>query len=791
MSAPERWATTPFSEQRQALLADPGLQGPAFCRALADLVDTWLAGLLGEERDVALVAVGGYGRGELAPGSDLDVVLLHRGRRDIKVVADRIWYPIWDTRFELDHSVKTVKEALAVANADLKAALGLIDARTIAGDPELGGELVERARAQWRREARRWMRALGEAVAERHARAGDVAFLLEPDLKEGRGGLRDVHALRAAALAVSFLPAEDMAVLDSAEVLVAARVALHRRTGKAGDQLTLQEQEGVAQALGMDSADSLMRAISNAARTIGWSSDDAWRGIAAWLEGPGSRLVGHNRSISPGVVLLDDVVVASPDADLADDSIALRVAAASARAGAPIARPTLERLREEGSAPGERWSEAARHALIDLLGAGEGTVHAAEALDQYGLLTRILPEWEPVRSRLQHNPYHRFTVDRHLLAAATEAAALADQVSRPDLLLVAAFLHDLGKGYPGDHTDVGTELMDRIATRMGFPPADVDVLVALVRHHLLLADAATRRDIRDPTTITKVAFAVKDPLVLELLHALTEADSKATGPTAWSQWKADLVDELVGKVSSALGGDAPGVEQRSLDPELAELVDRAGGGLYIRADGPELVVVAPDRPGLFCQVAGVLSLHGLEIVAADAWPAQGAMAVEVFRVQRSVGGQPDWERFERDLSRALDGELALDARMAERARTYAPQRNPRTTHPIGVAVAVDNDASATASVVEVRGPDALGFLYRVTRALLELQLDIGHAKVATLGHEVIDSFYVVDRRGHKLTDPLRIVELERAVLFELARLGIEPVTGSRPGGRAQKPGTQP
>ncbi len=225
-----------------------------------------------------------------------------------------------------------------------------------------------------------------------------------------------------------------------------------------------------------------------------------------------------------------------------------------------------------------------------------------------------------------------------------------------------------------------------------------------------------------------------------------------------------------------MAGHGTAAEERSLDPDLATLVAQAEGGLYIRATGPELVVVAPDRPGLFCQVAGVLSLHGLEIVAADAWPADGAMAVEKFRVQRSIGGQPNWQRFEQDLSRTLDGELALEARLAERAQTYAAQRVLRTRRRIEVSVTVDNDAAAAASVVEVRGPDALGFLYRVTRSLLQLRLDISHAKVATLGDEVIDSFYVVDRRGNKLTDPTRIAELGRAVLFELARLGIDTVT---------------
>jgi [protein-PII] uridylyltransferase len=769
VSGPATWAKTPFSEQRRALLDDHGLQGPAFCRALAGLVDSWLAGLLGDEPDVALVAVGGYGRGELAPGSDLDIILIHRDRKDVKTVADRIWYPIWEAKLDLDHSVKTVKEAIAVASGNLKASLGLIDGRTVAGDPTLGSELIERARAQWQRDARRWMRTLGDAVATRHARVGDVAFLLEPDLKEGRGGLRDVNAIRAAALAVQFIPDEDLSVLGSSEVLVAARVELHRNTGRTTDRLTLQEQDGVAHALGMTDADELMKAVSTAARTIGWASDDAWRGIARWLEGPGSRFKGRTRLISEGVMAVDDAIVVSADADLEDDSLALRVAAASASTGAPIARSTLERLRIGPTALGDPWSDPAREALLELLAAGEASIYPAEALDQYGLLVRILPEWEHVRSLLQHNPYHRFTVDRHLLAASAEAARITNRVTRPDLLLVAALLHDLGKGYPGDHTAVGADLVETITRRMGFPAEDVATLTALARLHLLLAETATRRDIRDPSTITRVAFAVKDPLVLELLHALTEADAKATGPTAWGSWKAGLVEELVSKVASALQGDSLSLAERALDPTFLQLVEKAAGSLYIQATGPELVVVAPDRPGLFCHVAGVLSLHGLDVLAADAWTAPGGMAVEVFHVHRNLGGEPRWEQFEQDLSRALEGELALEARLAERADAYASKRRPRTRRRVRASVTVDNDASAAASVIEVRGLDELGFLYRVTHALFEHQLDIRHAKVSTLGHEVIDSFYVVDQRGAKLVQPDRIAELERAVTVGTGR----------------------
>jgi [protein-PII] uridylyltransferase len=233
-----------------------------------------------------------------------------------------------------------------------------------------------------------------------------------------------------------------------------------------------------------------------------------------------------------------------------------------------------------------------------------------------------------------------------------------------------------------------------------------------------------------------------------------------------------LVEELVMKVASVLSGAPPPPRPRALDPALEQLVQEAEGGLLVRVEGSELVVVAPDRPGLFCQLAGVLSLHGLDVTTADAWSTDDGMAVDVFGVQRALEGQPDWARFQRDLARALEGGLAMEPRLAERAQAYASQRRPRSRKPAVAGVMVDNDASADASVVEVRGPDALGVLYRITRALLEMQLDIRHAKVLTLGHEVVDSFYVVDRYGQKLTDGERIRELERAVLFELSQLGL-------------------
>ena len=725
---------------------------------------------------MAVVAVGGYGRRELCPGSDLDVLLLHGGRKDVRELAERLWYPIWDAGVGLDHSVRTVKEALRVAGDDLKAALGLLDARLVAGRADLAAELAERARAQWRKRSGRWLPELGEAVKARHGEFGEVAFLLEPELKEGRGGLRDVHALWAASVASPVVPAGDEALASAHQTLLGVRTELHRATGKTLDRLLLQEQDGVAGALGHRDADALMAAVAGAARTIAWSSDDTWRRIGSALAGPRGRTAARDHSLGPGLLLREDEVVLASDADPgADPSLVLRAAAAAAETGALLARPLLERLAAESPPPGDPWPASARHALVALLGAGHASVGVLEALDQHGLLVRLLPEWAAMRSRPQRNAYHRFTVDRHLCEAAANAAALTRQVARPDLLLVGAWLHDIGKGFTGgpagaghrDHTDAGVEVVEGIARRMGFDEADVAVLVGLIRHHLLLPDVATRRDLDDPATVDAVAAAVADRDMLELLAALTEADSLATGPSAWGAWKAGLVTELVAKVAARLQGHHHDVGPSLPTPEHRRLMTT--GEHAVLVDGGSVTVVAPDRPGLFSRVAGTLALHGLDVRSAAAAGEDG-MAVEVFEVERAFDAPPDWDRLRQDVGRAVTGRLSLEARLAQRARAYAGRRRAAAARPAEPRVLFDDDASATATVVEVRAPDGIGVLYRITRALADCDLDVRTAKVSTLGHEVVDSFYVTDAAGEKLTDPEHRREVELAVLDALARV---------------------
>ena len=388
-----------------------------------------------------------------------------------------------------------------------------------------------------------------------------------------------------------------------------------------------------------------------------------------------------------------------------------------------------------------------------------------ESLDQRGLLVKVLPEWEPVRSRPQRNAYHRYTVDRHLWEAAANAAALADRVSRPDLLVVGALLHDLGKGYPGDHTEVGIELVERIAPRMGFGRTDTAVLVQMVRHHLLLPDVATRRDLSDDVTIDAVAEAVGETRVLELLAALTEADSLATGPSAWGNWKSELVAELTDRVRFRLGSDAAMPDSWSLFPSAEVLALMGSGRLALLPEPDRITVVAADRPGLFTHIAGVLTLHGLDVLGAQAHSDELGMAASEFRV--STEGEPRWERVVRDLERSLAGQLALEARLSERARTYARRRTV-SVQPAMPSVSIDNEASSNASVVEVRAPDSVGVLYRISKALAAVGLDIRHARIQTLGHEVVDTFYVRTASKEKVTDAFHLGEVERALLHAVS-----------------------
>jgi len=749
-------------QDRRSRLLEGVPTGPALRSGLVRLYDSWLAGVLtaaaGPAPDVALVAVGGLGRGEVTPYSDLDLVLLHPGGGDVTELAEAVWYPVWDARVGLDHSIRTVGEALDVAAGDLRAALGLLELRHLAGDPALSGRLREAAYASWRRAAGRRLPELWAATRARWRSAGELAFLLEPDLKEARGGLRDVHALHALA-AAQLLDPPGAAVTTARDVLLDARGELQRRAGRPLDRLVQQEQPAVAAALGHADADELLRAVSDAGRTIAFAADTAWRQVQGELGArrrtpaapaglPGRRRrAPQRRPLAEGVVEQGGEVVLARDADpWADPVLVLRAAAAAARAGLPLSPHALDRLATESAPLPVPWPAAARDAFVDLLGTGSGAVPVLESLDQAGILVRLLPEWARVRSKPQRNPVHRFTVDRHLVQAAAEAAALTRTVARPDLLLLGSFLHDIGKGCPGDHTDAGVAVVRELGPRLGLPYGDSATLAAMVRHHLLLPDTATRRDLADPVTVRTVVEAVDGSRdLLDLLHALAIADGLATGPAAWSDWKADLVAELADRARDAMAGTPP-QPPPVLTAAQRELADSSAGDVAVRVDRDTVTVAAPDAPGLLSRIAGVLALHHLDVRAASAVTV-GRAAVEMFAVSPRFGRVPDPALLRADVAGALAGTLPLADRLAAKEAAYGcgPDQPPR--------VLWFDGAATGATVLELRAADAAGLLHRVTAALERCGLDVRGARVSTLGGAAVDAFYVVGGDGGPVTDP--------------------------------------
>ncbi|MFI6703945.1 [protein-PII] uridylyltransferase [Streptomyces sp. NPDC050509] len=818
-----------YAAARLRLLQEKAQPGPPRRGALARLTDDWLNALFttaAQEtgvRGAALVAVGGYGRGELSPRSDLDLLLLHDGKTPAKAIAalaDRVWYPVWDLGLALDHSVRTPAEARKTAAEDLKVQLGLLDARQVAGDLGLVTGVRTTILADWRNTAPKRLPELDELCRERAERQGELQFLLEPDLKEARGGLRDATALRAVAASwLADAPREGLG--DARRTLLDARDALHLTTGRATDRLALQEQDPVAAELGLLDADALLRQVYEAARTVSYASDVTWREVNRVLRSRsvrprlramlGAKPAPDRTPLAEGVVEQDgEVVLARTARPERDPVLPLRAAAAAAQAGLPISLHAVRRLARAVKPLPVPWPAEAREELVTLLGAGESTVPVWEALEAEGLITQLLPDWERVRCRPQRNPVHTWTVDRHLVEAAVQASSLTRRVGRPDLLLVCALLHDIGKGWPGDHSVAGEIIARDVAARIGFDREDVATVATVVRHHLLLIDTATRRDLDDPATVSSVATRVGSLATLELLHALTEADALATGPAAWSSWRSSLVTDLVTRVAAVLAGDdpaepeptAPSAEQERLAVEAL----RTGGpvlALHAQTEAPqpgterdeqedgapepvgvELLIALPDQPGVLPAAAGVLALHRLTVRAADlravelpggmggppgepgSAPGEGGASGRTtgvlllsWRVAAAYGSLPQAARLRADLVRALDGSLDIPARLAEREAAYPRRRGVKAPPP---RVTVAPTASRHATVIEVRAQDAPGLLHRIGRALEDARVMVRSAHVSTLGANAVDAFYVTSDRGRPLTAEAA-TELARAV----------------------------
>ncbi len=821
---------------------------------------------------VALVAVGGWGRATLGFGSDLDLVILSEGVGEAESLAESLLYPLWDAGVSVGHAVRTPREFVQLGRTDLRSATMMLDGRFLGGDRGLAEEsLAEGRRAMFDGDLRAFLRALEGEMAERHARFGATVYLLEPDLKHGRGGLRDLDIARWAlaarfrvgdfheALRAGALREVERDALEAAlEAAWSLRLFVHARRGRRVDRLTFDEQEEVARVFQPLDPEAVAvdedRALGAAVEVVmsGWYRRA--REVSTVIEHllprcrPARSDTPHPLRTNPlaqGVVRFDGTACFSaPDVLSRDPAAALRLVEVAVAHGLPIgdsSRATVaaaaadtgwcSRLRQSSEAgPSfmrlltDSRRARLRTARTEAVSATPDNPESVLAeLHDLGLLLAMIPEFAAVTSKVQHDVYHVYTVDVHSVAAVDRLHALARAelgedfalatkllpgTDRRDVLCLGILLHDVGKAQGRSHAQVGAELAPGVARRLGLGDDDAATVAWLVAEHLSLYHVATRRDLADPVTVRAVRDTVGgDPWRLRALYLLTVADLSTTSPTAMNAWKSRMLGDLYRTVAAALGGAEEGPRRealeaqcvawapRELQPAVAEFVARmplrylratapeavarhaaacgamgeGGAGVQVVAlpgDGTlgEVLVRAPDRPGLLYLVAGVLHAHGLDVQRAEIHGA-GEVALDVFVVRLPHSG--------RDAPRLA----ALGARMQRQLRgllagVMAP---PEPAPPRGIArpepavaneVTIVPEASDEATVLEVYGRDRPGFLLAVTRALTGAEVQVRLAKVNTEGRRAADVFYLVGSHGQPL-DPAacaRVVVAVRATL---------------------------
>lgn len=722
-----------------------------FHKAIQDLGDAELG------KEIALAAVGGYGRGELSPGSDLDISFIHSGRvssEKLKAFVNEVLYPLWDSK-SVDHSVRTRSETRDAATSDLRVATGLLDIRCITGNADLVAHVHSDALELWRKNAKDNLQELHKSLKQRHTRAGELAYLLEPDLKEARGGLRDIQALRAIALSgVVTVPLEKISWAES--TLNNVRESLHLASGRGKDRLLFQEQDKVADLLKYADADAMMGDVARAARSVDYLLDYTWHtlehkgkdGLGRILKRPRVVTVAKNVSSSNREIVIDPITSFNDD-----PVVGLRAAATAAQLGLPLSLDTCtelsEALKKGEGVLSNPWPSEARELLITLIGAGEAMVGIFEILDQEEIIFHWIPEWMSVRSLPQRNALHRHTVDRHMVETAVHAAALTRKVQRPDLLLFGALFHDIGKGTQEDHSERGVRLIEPIAHRIGFDAKDIEILKNLVLHHLLLSSTATRRDLDDPATIASVVSAIPDVNTLELLHALSIADGEATGSAGWSEWKATLVNDLVQRVKQAMAG-----AEVAQQPEVSqEQIAQAEKGvlrvtLEEHSSGYAIEVISPDKPGLLSIVAGVFNISRLDVKSARTKTLGNSAVMNWIVTPEPHAPEITNTKLHELIAAALVDSKNVEEKLFARAAAYASIPTIPVPDP---EVEIINDAATDATVIEVRSHDRPGLLFRIGAAITQSKIDIRSAIVTTLGAEAIDTLYVTELTGGPLS----------------------------------------
>ncbi|HEX4292535.1 MAG TPA: [protein-PII] uridylyltransferase [Rhizomicrobium sp.] len=806
---------------------------------------------------LSIVATGGYGRGELAPGSDIDLLFVHPAKRNAwcESVIEFTLHMLWDLGLKVGHAARTLAECSRLAKSDSTIRTALLEARYVAGDRKL----FEEMRANFRKESVDGPAFVQAKLAERdtrHTRQGASRYLVEPNIKEGKGGLRDLQTLYWIGkylyrvddthdlIAHNVFTQGEYETFQKAEsFLWDVRVRLHYLMGPQEERLSFDAQPALAASMGFTDPDprraveKFMKAYFLVAKDVG----DLTRIFCAALEEQNRKPKPALSRLLPGFL--------KPRAG--DEDFYVENGRLNARDGAferdpkglirifhiadeknvdvhPSALRTITRSLELID-DALRADPEANRLFLEILSSRRDPERALRRMNEAGVFGRFVPEFGRVVAMMQFNMYHHYTVDEHLIRAVGNVAAIergelknehplsseiVKRVKSREALYCAMLMHDIAKNMKGDHSDEGADIARRLCPRLGLSPEDTAAVAWLVKNHLVMSDTAQKRDLADPKTVRDFVDAVQSPEMLRLLLILTVADIRAVGPGVWNGWKGQLLRELYYEAEALMtGGDAAparsariaeakaalaeriadlpaAARERALTRHYdnywlafdaaaherhARLMTRAGetGELVALAAESndfravtEIVIATPDHPGLFSQLAGAVSVSAGSVVDAKVFTTTDGFALDVFSVQDADGGPfgdaARVERLREAIVRTLTGEMAPRAHFARRR-----QRRRNSAFRVRPRIHFDNDASTTATVVEMEGLDRAGLLYEVTRALFESGLSISSAIVSTYGERAMDVFYVRDGFGHKIVHPARLKSVEERLVRAL------------------------
>lgn len=843
--------------QRESLeeLWKKGLSGQALLSEQSRLVDDFIVehfnAVAGEDivDSFALVALGGYGRRELFPFSDVDLLILYHpdAKEEVGTVANAVLYPLWDTGLDVGHGVRTVEECLVHAKEDFFFQVAMLDSRLLVGSRALYDNLLSGYRKEFIEGARdEFVQTMKSFRQERRKRFGSHSYLLEPNIKESKGGMRDIQAmlwtamvvfglsgLEAIADAGVLLDEEKADFLDSWNMLTRVRNRLHYISGRKNDQLYFEQQEEVAAAFGYRSEEGVlavehfMRDLYGHLQRIAVTTDLFFDHVDDVLDKAGREgQYEESLVVEKGIEARNHRIhlTVSQKELSSRPYLLMRIFLASAKYGFPLHHRTRKMIGGNLGLVTDKLRSSTRMAkpFFEILEQGKEVLTVLEVMLETGLLSVYIPEFERIESLAQHDVYHIYTVDRHLLQTVAELRVVASEeqsifqtIATPHVLYLAALLHDIGKGSGGDHSTIGAESVGEVGRRLGFNESECACLQFVVRYHLFVPENALRRDLNDELFIRRCAEEIADVDRLAMLYLIAVADSRATGPSAWSDWKATLLFEMylkvlpylqlaetgnvvsqvdqgvdwlrrqVGSLLSAEKGVRVCVDDLPADYLLSFTPEAVAGHVRVHRDNFNLLqqkalvlprdlqtqwsllIMCRDQRGLLAKICGVLTLHNLSVLNAQIFTWKNSSVVDVLDVRPEVGvsfEEKDWQALNADLNLALNHRLGLGHRLYKKLSSGLGRRK----RPTGIGetrVVIDNEASDHYTVVEIYSGDSPGQLYHITQTLADFGIDIYRAYIATEVEQLIDVFYVLDSHGKKVVDASFIEELREGILY--------------------------